>query len=102
MILAATLTMAYETCGAPKTGTVIGLTFGQGKYLGYTKFVVDTEKHDVKLLDGKLIPVESDKLSATRKPAILSPTLANNTQSLVSSWRPLMTRRTDVITASPT
>ncbi|EGR0759079.1 bifunctional metallophosphatase/5'-nucleotidase [Vibrio parahaemolyticus] len=51
----------------PKTGTVISLTFGQGKYLGYTKFAVDTEKHDVKLLDGKLIPVESDKLERDKK-----------------------------------
>lgn len=51
----------------PDTGTVIGLTFGQGKYLGYTKFAVDTEKHDVKLLDGKLIPVESDKLARDEK-----------------------------------
>ncbi|WP_372384034.1 bifunctional UDP-sugar hydrolase/5'-nucleotidase [Vibrio sp. BS-M-Sm-2] len=46
----------------PKTGTVIGLTFGQGMHLGYTKFTVDTEKHDVKFLGGKLIPVESAKL----------------------------------------
>lgn len=46
----------------PKTGTVIGLTFGQGMHLGYTKFTVDTEKHDVKFLGGRLIPVESAKL----------------------------------------
>ncbi|MEZ9287541.1 bifunctional UDP-sugar hydrolase/5'-nucleotidase [Vibrio lentus] len=46
----------------PKTGTVIGLTFGQGMHLGYTKFTVDTEKHDVKFLGGKLIPVDSAKL----------------------------------------
>ncbi|NIY83004.1 bifunctional metallophosphatase/5'-nucleotidase [Vibrio hepatarius] len=51
----------------PKTGTVIGLTFGQGKYLGYTKFAVDTDKHNVKLLEGKLIPVESDKLERDKK-----------------------------------
>ncbi|WP_311568245.1 bifunctional metallophosphatase/5'-nucleotidase [Photobacterium arenosum] len=51
----------------PKTGTVIGLTFGQGKYLGYTKFAVDTDKHSVKLLEGKLIPVESDKLKRDEK-----------------------------------
>lgn len=51
----------------PKTGTVIGLTFGQGKYLGYTKFAVDTDKHDVKLLEGKLIPVESYKLERDEK-----------------------------------
>lgn len=46
----------------PDTGTVIGLTFGQGMHLGYTKFTVDTEKHDVHFLGGKLIPVESVKL----------------------------------------
>lgn len=51
----------------PKTGTVIGLTFGQGKYLGYTKFAVDTDKHSVNLLEGKLIPVESDKLARDAK-----------------------------------
>ncbi len=51
----------------PKTGTLIGLTFGQGKYLGYTKFVVDTEKRSVSLLEGKLIPVESDKLQRDTK-----------------------------------
>ncbi len=51
----------------PKTGTVVGLTFGQGKYLGYTKFSVDTDRHNVKLLEGKLIPVESDKLERDTK-----------------------------------
>ncbi len=51
----------------PKTGTLIGLTFGQGKYLGYTKFAVDTEKRSVSLLEGKLIPVESDKLQRDTK-----------------------------------
>lgn len=47
----------------PDTGIVVGLTFGQGKYLGYTKFSVDTDKHKAKFLGGKLIPVESDKLT---------------------------------------
>ncbi|ENM5750481.1 bifunctional metallophosphatase/5'-nucleotidase [Vibrio mimicus] len=51
----------------PKTGTVIGLTFGQGKYLGYTKFSVDTDKQTTKLLEGKLIPVEADKLARDSK-----------------------------------
>ncbi|MDX1302298.1 bifunctional UDP-sugar hydrolase/5'-nucleotidase [Photobacterium sp.] len=51
----------------PKTGTVIGLTFGQGKYLGYTKFRIDTDTDEVKLLEGKLIPVESDKLKIDKK-----------------------------------
>lgn len=55
----------------PDTGTVIGLTFGQGKYLGYTKFSVDTDKHDVKLLEGKLIPVESNKLPRDQKTGAL-------------------------------
>lgn len=57
----------WEPVVHPDTGTVVGLTFGQGKYLGYTKFAVDTEKHSVKLLDGKLIPVESDKLERDTK-----------------------------------
>ncbi|MFV0574370.1 MAG: bifunctional metallophosphatase/5'-nucleotidase [Vibrio sp.] len=51
----------------PDTGTVISLTFGQGKYLAYNKFSVDTDKHNVKLLEGKLIPVESDKLKRDEK-----------------------------------
>lgn len=46
----------------PDTGIVIGLTFGQGMHLGYTKFTIDTEKHDVKFLGGKLIPVDSNNL----------------------------------------
>ena len=33
----------------PKTGTVIGLTFGQGMHLGYTKFRVNLNEHDVTL-----------------------------------------------------
>ena len=40
----------------PKTGTVIGLIFGQGIHLGYTRFTIDTEKHDVKFLGGKSQP----------------------------------------------
>ena len=31
----------------PETGTMIGLTFGQGMHLGYTKFRVDTKEHKV-------------------------------------------------------
>ena len=57
----------WEPVVHPETGTVIGLTFGQGKYLGYTKFEIDTDKNSVKLLDGKLIPVESDKLARDPK-----------------------------------
>jgi 2',3'-cyclic-nucleotide 2'-phosphodiesterase (5'-nucleotidase family) len=46
----------------PETGTVIGITFGQGMHLGYTKFKVDTQSHNVSFVSGKLIPVQADKL----------------------------------------
>nr|WP_162063410.1 bifunctional UDP-sugar hydrolase/5'-nucleotidase [Vibrio taketomensis] len=55
----------------PETGTVVGLTFGQGKYLGYTKFEVDTNSNSVKFLNGKLIPVEADKLTRDEKTGAL-------------------------------
>ena len=51
----------------PETGTMIGLTFGQGMHLGYTKFRVNTEKHKVSFLEGYLIPVDSRKYSAAQK-----------------------------------
>lgn len=46
----------------PDTGTLIGQTFGQGKYLGLMRLMVDTDTGDVELTDGRLIPVESAKL----------------------------------------
>nr|WP_086937876.1 bifunctional UDP-sugar hydrolase/5'-nucleotidase [Thaumasiovibrio occultus] len=52
----------WEPAVHPETGTVVGLTFGQGKYLGYTKFEVNTETNQVEFVEGKLIPVESDEL----------------------------------------
>lgn len=48
----------------PETGTVIGITFGQGMHLGYTKFKVDTQGHNVSFVSGKLIPVQANKLAA--------------------------------------
>lgn len=48
----------------PETGTWIGLTFGQGKYLGYARFRLDKEAGKVALEEGKLIPVNADKLEA--------------------------------------
>ena len=57
----------WEPVVHPETGTVIGLTFGQGKYLGYTRFEVDTETRKVTLKEGRLIPVESDKLERDDK-----------------------------------
>ena len=54
----------WEPVVHPETGIVIGLTFGQGKYLGYTRFEVDTDTRKVTLKEGKLIPVASDKLGS--------------------------------------
>ena len=50
----------------PETGTMIGLTFGQGMHLGYTKFRVNTEEHKVSL-EGYLIPVDSKKYPAAQE-----------------------------------
>ncbi len=47
----------------PKTGTLIGITFGQGKYLGYMKLAIDKTTKKVHLKEGKLIPVIADKLA---------------------------------------
>lgn len=52
----------WEPVQHPKTGTLIGITFGQGKQLGYMKLRLDKEKGGVQLLAGKLIPVISNKL----------------------------------------
>ncbi len=46
----------------PDTGTFVGLTFGQGKYLGLLRLLIDTETGEVELDEGRLIPVESAKL----------------------------------------
>ena len=55
----------------PQTGTVIGLTFGQGMHLGYTKFKVDTQKHDAEFIEGYLIPVNSKQLPEDKQTAAL-------------------------------
>jgi len=55
----------------PETGTVIGLTFGQGMHLGYTKFKVDTQKHDAEFIEGYLIPVNSNQLPEDKQTAAL-------------------------------
>ena len=46
----------------PETGVWISQTFGQGKYLGRMRLQVDPETGHVELLDGQLLPVESNKL----------------------------------------
>ena len=51
----------------PETGTIIGLTFGQGMHLGYTKFMINTDTNDVTFIDGYLIPVDSEKYKAKKE-----------------------------------
>jgi len=53
----------WQPAQHPKTGTLIGITFGQGKYLGYMKLVIDKITKKVSLKEGKLIPVIADKLA---------------------------------------
>ena len=48
----------------PKTGTWIGLTFGQGQHLGFMDFKYSKTDKTLQLKDGGLIPVISDKLTA--------------------------------------
>ena len=55
----------------PETGIMIGLTFGQGMHLGYTKFKVDTQKHDAEFIEGYLIPVNSNQLPEDKQTAAL-------------------------------
>ncbi len=49
----------------PETGTLICLTFGQSKYLGYLNLTVDKRK--VTVNEGKLIPVDATVLEPDEK-----------------------------------
>lgn len=57
----------WEPVVHPETGTLIGLTFGQGKYLGYMKLQIDKSTKLVSLQDGTLIAVNADKIKADKK-----------------------------------
>ena len=46
----------------PDTGTLIMQTYGQATHLGYLQLTLDADTGVIKTHDGKLIPVESDKL----------------------------------------
>ncbi len=71
----------WEPVRHPKTGTLIGLTFGQGKYLGYMKLSLKKESKKVELVDGKLIPVIADRIPpAPRIKALIDASRANNPQ----------------------
>ncbi len=56
----------WEPVQHPETGTWVGLTFGQGKYLGLLRLALDTETGEVELDEGRLIPVESAELEPRR------------------------------------
>ena len=58
----------WEPVQHPETGTWVGLTFGQGKYLGKIDASIDTDTGKFFVKKGQLIPVESKKLKAN--PAI--------------------------------
>ena len=70
----------------PDTGTVIGLTFGQGMHLGYTKFKVNLNEHDVTFLEGYLIPVDSEVFPADQK-----------TEKLIKQYRKLYPELSEII-----
>jgi 2',3'-cyclic-nucleotide 2'-phosphodiesterase (5'-nucleotidase family) len=57
----------WEPVQHPETGTWIGLTFGQGKYLGSMRLGVDTESGAVEMKEGRLIPVESAELEPKKE-----------------------------------
>ncbi len=51
----------------PETGTLIMQTFGQATYLGYLQLRLDALTGTIKEYDGKLIPVEAEKLDPDPK-----------------------------------
>lgn len=52
----------WEPVRHPETGTLIGLTFGQGKYLGVMKLTLPSGEAPVALREGSLVPVAADEL----------------------------------------
>ena len=52
----------WEPVVNPDTGTLIMQTFGQATYLGYLQLTLDATTRAIKAYDGKLLPVDSDKL----------------------------------------
>lgn len=71
----------WEPVRHPKTGTLIGITFGQGKYLGYMKLSINKKSKKVDLVDGKLIPVIADRIPpAPRIKALIDASRAKNPQ----------------------
>jgi 2',3'-cyclic-nucleotide 2'-phosphodiesterase (5'-nucleotidase family) len=52
----------WEPVVNPRTGTLIMQTFGQATYLGYLQLILDGETRKIKSYDGKLLPVDADRL----------------------------------------
>ena len=52
----------WEPVVNPDTGTLIMQTFGQATYLGYLQLTLDADTREIKSYDGKLIPVNADRL----------------------------------------
>jgi 5'-nucleotidase/UDP-sugar diphosphatase len=52
---------------SPKNGTLIMQTYGQATHLGYLQLTIDGESGELKAHDGKLIPVESNKLEPDQR-----------------------------------
>ena len=46
-----------------KTGTLIMQTYGQATYLGYLQLTLDGTTRKIKSYDGRLVPVDADKLT---------------------------------------
>ncbi len=53
----------WEPVVNEQTGTIIMQTFGQATYLGYLQLTLDGESRKIKSYQGRLIPVDSDKLT---------------------------------------
>ena len=53
----------WEPVVHPDTGTIIMQTFGQATYLGHLELTLDSGTKKIKSHSGRLIPVDSDKLT---------------------------------------
>lgn len=53
----------WEPVVNPDTGTLIMQTFGQATYLGFLQLTLDANTGKIKAYEGKLLPVDSDKLA---------------------------------------
>lgn len=54
----------WEPVVQPETGTLIMQTFGQGTYLGYLQLTLNGETREIQAYDGRLVPVDADRLEA--------------------------------------